>query len=363
MDLTTALTALSERVGDPAAALIAGLATGAAFGLAAQRSGFCLRSAAVETVRGHPGPRAAIWLLAVGAAILSAQAARMAGLFDSEAAQLMGFAGSWSGAAIGGLIFGAGMVLARGCSGRLLVLAGTGNLRCVLAGLVFALVAQASIGGILAPLRQRIAGVALTPDGVNIDLLAALGGGPLAGILIGAALLLPAAWLARRAKVRPGAAVAALFAGCAISLGWVLTAGLAQVSFEPVGVVSASFAAPSAGVVMSLMTADLLPGFSPGLIAGVFAGAFLGGLIGGELRLEGYHGPAQMLRSLAGGALMGFGGVLAGGCAIGAGVTGLSIFVAPLCLATLCFFIGAWATDRLADPVAAETHARVQLQR
>ncbi len=35
----------------------------------------------------------------------------------------MAVTGSWSGAIVGGLPFGAGLVLARGCSGRLLVLA------------------------------------------------------------------------------------------------------------------------------------------------------------------------------------------------------------------------------------------------
>ena len=51
----------------------------------------------------------------------------------------MAVAGSWSGAVIGGLMFGAGMVLgARGCSGRLPgFLAATGNLRSVIAGMVF----------------------------------------------------------------------------------------------------------------------------------------------------------------------------------------------------------------------------------
>ena len=47
---------------------------------------------------------------------------------------MMAVPGSWSGAILGGLLFGVGMVLARGCSGRLLVLAATGNLRSVVAG-------------------------------------------------------------------------------------------------------------------------------------------------------------------------------------------------------------------------------------
>lgn len=363
MDLPTLLTDISERLGDLTTALLIGLLTGALFGFAAQRSAFCLRSAAVELARGRPGPRMAVWLMAVGAAVLSVQGARMAGLFDADTAQLMNFAGSWSGAVIGGLIFGVGMVLARGCSGRLLVLAGTGNLRCMLAGLVFALVAQFTIAGFLAPVRQSVNGMSMTAGGRNMDLLAEFGSGPLAGVLVGAVMLLAAIGLASRAGIGRGAGIFAVVTGIAITIGWVLTYTQSLVSFEPLGVVSATFAAPSANVVLSLMTAEFAMDFSLGLIPGVFLGAFLGALVGGELRLEGYHSVPQMLRSLGGGALMGFGGVLAGGCAIGAGVTGVSIFVGPLVLATVCFFIGAWAADRVVDREAAVAHDPVRVQR
>jgi uncharacterized membrane protein YedE/YeeE len=60
-------------------------------------------------------------------------------------------------------MFGAGMVLARGCSGRLLVLAATGNLRSVLSGLIFAVVAQMAPHGWLAPIRRWLAGLWVTP--------------------------------------------------------------------------------------------------------------------------------------------------------------------------------------------------------
>lgn len=363
MDLLTSMTALSERLGDLTTALLIGILTGALFGFAAQRSAFCLRSAAVELTRGRPGPRMAIWLMVVGAAVLSAQAARMTGLFDADTAQLMNFAGSWSGAVIGGLIFGVGMVLARGCSGRLLVLAGSGNLRCMLAGLVFALVAQFTIGGFLAPVRQSVNAMAMTAGGRNMDLLGHFGGGPVPGMIIGAVMLLVALGLAIRSGTGWKAGIFAVIAGIAVTVGWVLTYAQSQVSFEPLGVVSATFASPSATVVMSLMTAQFALDFSLGLIPGVFLGAFLGALVGGELRVEGYHSVPQMLRSLGGGALMGFGGVLAGGCAIGAGVTGVSIFVGPLMLATFCFFIGAWVADRIVDHKAAVAHEPVQVQR
>ncbi|SNT73011.1 YeeE/YedE family protein [Paracoccus seriniphilus] len=362
MDLLTPMTEISERFGDLTTALLVGGVTGAIFGFAAQRSAFCLRSAAVELSRGRLGPRLAIWLLAVAAAILSAQAARLTGLFDADTAQLMNFAGSWSGAVLGGLVFGVGMVLARGCSGRLLVLAGTGNLRCLLAGLVLALTAQFTIGGFLAPVRRWVNGLSMTPGGRNVELLGSVGAGPWLGLAIGAVLMVAALLLVQRAQAGWGKSLFALLAGLAISLGWVLTYTQSLVSFEPLGVVSATFAAPSANIMLSLMTGSFALSFSLGLIPGVFAGSFLGGLVGRELRLEGYHSVPQMLRSLIGGALMGFGGVLAGGCAIGAGVTGVSIFVGPLCLATVFFFLGAWIADRLVDRAAASAHAPVQVQ-
>ena len=76
---------------------------------------------------------------------------------------------------IGGLMFGAGMVLARGCSGRLLVLAATGNLRSVVSGLIFAVVAQMSLSGWLSPLRDRLAALWITSGGRNLNLEAAVG--------------------------------------------------------------------------------------------------------------------------------------------------------------------------------------------
>jgi len=55
-----------------------------------------------------------------------------------------------------GLMFGAGMILARGCASRLLVLSGTGNMRALVAGLILTVVAKASPRGALPPSRDKI---------------------------------------------------------------------------------------------------------------------------------------------------------------------------------------------------------------
>ena len=53
-----------------------------------------------------------------------------------------------------------------------------------------------------------------------------------------------------------------------------------------------------------------------GLVPGVFAGSALMALATREFRLQGFEGGPSMLRYFAGAGLMGFGAMLAGGCAV-----------------------------------------------
>jgi uncharacterized membrane protein YedE/YeeE len=290
-----------------------------------------------------------VWLLAFSTALIWVQGAQMLGLFRAEEARMMAVTGSWSGAIIGGLMFGAGMVLARGCSGRLLVLAATGNLRSVISGLIFAVVAQMSLHGWLAPLRQWLAGLWVTPGGQNVNLLTMVSLPEEAGLALGLAIAALAFWLVKHNQVSGKTMVYASGVGFAVALGWVLTFNLSQQAFEPVSVTSATFSGPSANTLMFFLTENPALDFDIGLVPGVFLGAFLAAAMGRELKFQGFEGEGQMRRSMTGAVLMGFGAMLAGGCAIGAGVTGGSIFVATAWLALLCMWIGAGITDLLVD--------------
>jgi uncharacterized protein len=345
MDLGFVLEWIDEA---PLAALLGGI-TGLVFGVAAHRSSFCLRAAAVEFARGQLGGKVAIWLLTFSTALIWVQGAELLGLFRSSDARMMAVTGSWSGAVIGGLMFGAGMVMARGCSGRLLVLAATGNLRSVVSGLIFAVVAQMALSGWLSPAREWLAMLWITPGGKNVDLLAMLALPQASGLLIGVAFAAAAIWLALRNAIGVRTLVFASGVGFAVALGWVLTFSLAQSAFEPVTVTSATFSGPSANTLMFFLTPSPTLDFDVGLVPGVFLGAFLSAAVAGQLRFQGFDGESQMRRSMVGAALMGFGAMLAGGCAIGAGVTGGSIFVATAWLALLCMWIGAAITDALLD--------------
>ena len=71
--------------------------------------------------------------------------------------------------------------------------------------------------------------------------------------------------------------------------------------------------------------------------------------LAGEMRIQAFDGAVAMRKAMIGAALMGFGGMLAGGCAIGAGVTGGSIFVGTAWTALFFMWVGAMITDLLVD--------------
>ncbi|WP_323785095.1 YeeE/YedE family protein [Thalassovita sp.] len=338
-----------ERIGEAPTAAVMGLATGVVFGVAAQRSRFCLRAATVEFARGHMNDKVAVWLLTFSTAVVWVQAAQLLGLMRAEDARMMAVPGSWSGAIIGGLLFGVGMVLAKGCSGRLLVLAATGNLRSLVSGLIFAVVAQMSLQGILSGWRDKLAAIWITEGGRNMDLLAFFGVPKWGGLALGIAIALLALELSRRNRIGISRLVFASGVGFSVALGWVLTFGLSQVAFDPVQIESATFTGPSAHTLMFFLERNAVLEFDVGLVPGVFVGSFLASFLMGEFKMQGFDGPSTMRRAMIGAVLMGFGGMLAGGCAIGAGVTGGSIFAGTAWCALFFMWVGAMATDILLD--------------
>ncbi len=117
-----------------------------------------------------------------------------------------------------------------------------------------------------------------------------------------------------------------------------------------IAVKSVSFTGPSADTLMSLVDRpqpDL--GFDLGLVPGVFAGSMIGAFIGGDIKIQGFDEATGMLRYIVGAVLMGFGSMLAAGCAVGAGVTGGSVMALTAWVALLCMWIGAGVADLAVD--------------
>lgn len=344
------LLTLMERLGESQTLALGGLLIGLCFGYLAQRSRFCLRSAVIETCHGQLGGKLAVWLLAFGAAVTLTQCFILAGVLDVRSARQLATRGTLSGALAGGLLFGCGMVLARGCASRLLILAGTGNLRSLLSGLVFAVVAQASLGGVLAPLRLAISDWWVIDGGDARDLLLWFHASHAIGLAFGLAWLAAGLAFAWRARLGPGQAWAGAACGAMVAGAWLFNYQVSAQAFELVPVKSLSFTGPAADMLMLVLSPPGKPwNFDAGLVPGVALGAFLGGLRGGELKLEGFKDGPGMRRYLLGAACMGLGGMLAGGCAVGAGVSGAAVFALTAWITLFAIWGAAAATDYLMD--------------
>jgi uncharacterized protein len=339
---------LITRYGEGAVLMAVGGLVGAFFGAAAQHSRFCLRAATAEVADGQLGPRVAIWFIAFSAAVFSVQGAIAAGWLDVSQSRQLATTGSMSGAIIGGLMFGVGMILARGCASRLLVLSATGNLRAIMTGLVLTLVAQSALRGVLSPLRENLASLWLVEGGATRSMLSQIGMSSGLATVIAAFALGIALIHARRQNVQTSHAIAATSVGAAIALGWMGTYFVAINSFEVVAISSVTFTGPSTDTLMGLVNSAQLPfGFGIGLVPGVFLGAGAMALATGEAKIQRFGADTPMERYLIGAVLMGFGSMLAGGCAVGAGMSGGAIFALTAWVAVGCMWIGAMTTHRL----------------
>jgi uncharacterized membrane protein YedE/YeeE len=331
----------------PQAAIWLGGLLGLAFGVLAAHSRLCLRRGLVA----GPERRAAlaVWATAFAVAVAGTQTAVAAGLVAFDAHRFHATELPLAAVALGGAAFGAGMVLTRGCPARLVVLGAAGNLRALAALLLFALVAHATMKGVLAPARLALDGLTL-PLGEAAALDALPGGGPVwAGALAAGALA-----LVPGAGARPGALAAGAAIGALVPLGWVGTGLVLHDPFEPVAMQSLAFTGPAADTLFYAAAATAVSAdFGIGLVAGAFLGAALAAALRREIRWVSFETPGQTGRSALGAALMGAGGVLAGGCTIGAGLSGASTLGLSALLALAAIVAGARAADALTSPDAA----------
>lgn len=352
------LESLIDRFGDGGVLLMAGLLVGVIFGASAQYSSFCLRASTIEVAHGRFGPRLSTWLIAFATGVMVTQIAVSYGILDTSTARQLAATGSMSGAIIGGLMFGVGMILARGCASRLLVLSATGNLRSLMSGLVLTVAAQASLRGILSPAREYLAQLWTVPGGELRNILTIIGMDSLAAAVIALFVLIWAIMLAYRGGKTTAQVVASAVVGVAVALGWIATYAIQQSSFEVVALSSVTFTGPSADTLMALVNEPAIPmTFAIGLIPGVFVGSGSMAASRGEFKIQRFDASMRMERFLIGAVLMGFGSMLAGGCAVGAGMSGGAIFALTAWVAVFFMWIGAMATVWVMEGHAAATGA------
>lgn len=330
---------------------------GVAFGVFARLGRFCLLRGMRQNMgldaaqpRGS-APALQAFALALAVALLASQGLHHAGLVDLSQAQIVRPGFSWLGVGLGGIIFGLGMVLANACGARSLVLLAGGNLRALVTLVFLALGAQASSTGVLVPLRQWFQ--ALSPSTLDTAtlpqyLVSNNWSAPVVYVLtaiVPAVLLLVYALRHPALRSSPLQWLSALVIGALVATGWWISASVEVDPFDPAKLTSLSFISPIAETLLYLQVAvgrDFAP--ASAMVLGVLAGACVIALATGTARWEGFDSPTHLLRSAVGGWLMGFGGLLAAGCSIGQGLSGISTLAWATLPAVLGMALGTWLT-------------------
>lgn len=347
--------------------LLGALAIGVAFGAVSRLTAFCFRSAVLEITAGKTGFQVRAWAVALATAVAATQALSMLGIVDLSSSIYLTTRITWLALAVGGLAFGIGMILARGCGARHMVLIAGGNLRSAIVLSVLGIVAYMTLRGILALPRTALESLG-TADLAAYD-MASQGLADVTGLgntapwiavsvlaLVALVLLLRTDALVRWKALATGAAV-----GLLIAAGWYVTGVIGFDEFAPVRTESLTFTAPVGNAIQFLMTyTGATADFGIVAVAGTVIGAMAVALVRGQWHLEAFETPKQLLRYVAGGALMGFGGVLALGCTVGAGLSGVSTLSLGSILAVVSIFIGAVIGDILVRREFSARHTQIQ---
>ncbi|MGF1446980.1 MAG: YeeE/YedE family protein [Pikeienuella sp.] len=333
-----------------AIAAVSGLAGGLVLGLAARLGRVCGMGAVEDAIYGDDTRRLRMLGLAAATAIALTALLTAAELIEPEATRFLSQGWSPAGAVFGGLIFGYGMALVGTCGFGALARTGGGDLRAALTVSVIAVTAGATLNGPLAPIRLGLVGSeshAAATSSLADQLDRSLGIGPLfAALAIAAALATVCLAGGRRSA---GGALGltqtawALAIGAVVALAWTATTLAGRIGFDQVPPENFSFIAPlseTLGLVMRGDWPDFLD-FSVAAVIGVALGGAVGALLAAEFRWEACDDARELRRQIAGAALMGVGGVFAGGCTIGQGLSALSLLSVSAPLVILAIFAGA----------------------
>ena len=344
--------------------LWAAFAASVLFGFIAQRTQFCTMGAVSDIVNMGSWTRMRMWGMAVGIAMIGFYGMGWLGWIDTGKTIYTSGRIIWLSAALGGLLFGFGMVLASGCGSKTLVRIGAGSLKSLVVFFVMGFTAFATMRGFLAVARvgtldtvavDLAAGGSLPmwlSQGANLPLNTA---GLVAAVLIGGALLV---WALASAEFRnANSLLGGIGLGLVVTLMWWVSGHLGFVAEHPETLESV-YLTTNSGRMESLTftapmayTLDWLIHFSDttkvltlGVVSvvGVVVGAWLDAMLSRSFRWEGFRNTQDTALHLVGAACMGVGGVTALGCTVGQGLSGLSTLSLTSVIAVAGIMAGAW---------------------
>lgn len=359
-------------------------------GAVVNKTNFCTMGAVSDMVNMQDYGRMRAWFLAIAVAILGVSlleyinVMNVSGSFPPYRASQLIFAENL----VGGVMFGIGMTLASGCGNKTLIRIGGGNIKSIMVFAVIAVIAYymlSPLPGTDQTLFSLFFYDWMRPISINLetqqDIGAIIGGeNPatarlVSGLVVGIAIL---AYVFKSADFRSSKdnVIAGLVIGAIILGGWYISdkatiivddepyslssyykewamiadddegkpasgRPLSSQSFTFINPIGQTYGYIKGGFDSTLLTFGLLSVF------GVILGSFVWTLISRSFRVEWFNDGKDFITHMIGAILMGFGGVLAMGCTIGQGITGVSTMAVGSFLTLIAIIFGSATTMKI----------------
>jgi len=323
------------------------LLIGIIFGVVAQKTQFCFSGSIKDYLLFSSTRRASSVIMAMIVAVIGTYI--LGEYFEVEFSEALWRKDeiNYFSIILGGILFGTGMVISDGCSSRHLIKFAQGDNKSLVTLLFIAIFAYSSMKGILNPLVYALS---MNQTLLSISSLLDNDALPIIAVLIVLVCIL--ALLVRRPK-RILLLTDGVIVGLLVTFAWYITWIFSEASMEAdtryVPFTSLTFVGPSARA-LELFThyKDANTDFGIFLILGVLLGAF----VMSRFNKKYSFGCVSALKihklknNMLGGALMGVGGVLALGCTVGQGLTGLSTLAVASFIAILSIAISGYIMAR-----------------
>jgi uncharacterized membrane protein YedE/YeeE len=329
------------------------------FGAVGHKTNFCTMGAVSDWVNMGDLNRMRMWLLAIGVAILGANALHLAGQIDLSKSIYPGPNFTWLSYIVGGFLFGVGMTLGSGCGSKTLIRIGGGNLKSLVVFLVAGIAAYMTLRGLFGAFRVGVLEKASVTFASGQDLPSLLGGARLWIALAAGGALVAYAYASRDFRSSFDNTLGGVVTGLVVVGGWYLSGHIGRLAEDPETLQEAfvatntgrmeafSFVAPLAWSLEYLIfwtDKTRIVTYGVASVAGVIAGSLAYALAAGKFRWEGFRNAEDTGMHMIGGVLMGFGGVTALGCTIGQGISGFSTLALGSIVSFLAIVAGSAAT-------------------
>ena len=321
---------------------ILGLIIGLAFGAIAQKNQFCFSGSIKDYILTKSTKRAASVIMAMIVAIISTTL--IANQFEIDLTQSSYFKSNINYFAIifGGLLFGSGMMIADGCSSRSLVKFAQGDSNALITLLFIAIFAYATTKGLLFGL--------LNPFITNPTLIqwsSYISNSSMNIYVVLAVLFIILILLVKKFK-RIFTLIDGVLLGLLVSSAWYVTGVIGAESLErEIALSSIAFVYPI-GKTLELFTYYEVNelSFPITLVCGILIGTFIMSSLNKKYSFgcTANQNINKVKYNIIGGSLMGTGGILAIGCTVGQGLSGLSTLAFASFVAILSIFISGYIT-------------------